>query len=40
MVRDYLKQHIAKDLADFDLKQRKRETFYNTGLGVPWSECS
>jgi hypothetical protein len=25
MVRDYLKQHIAKDLADFDLEQRKRE---------------
>jgi hypothetical protein len=26
MVRDYLKQHIAKDLTDFDLEQRKRET--------------
>jgi hypothetical protein len=25
MVRDYLKQHIAKDLADFDLEQRKRD---------------
>ena len=25
MARDYLKQHIAKDLADFDLEQRKRE---------------
>jgi hypothetical protein len=26
MVRDYFKQHIAKDLTDFDLEQRKRET--------------
>jgi hypothetical protein len=25
MVRDYLKQHIAKDLTDFDLEQRKRD---------------
>ena len=25
MVRDYLKQHIAKDLADLDLEQRKRD---------------
>ncbi len=25
MVRDYFKQHIAKDLADFDLEQRKRD---------------
>jgi hypothetical protein len=25
MVRDYLKQHIAKDLADFDLEQRKKD---------------
>jgi hypothetical protein len=25
MVRDYLKQRIAKDLADFNLEQRKRE---------------
>jgi hypothetical protein len=25
MARDYLKQHIAKDLADFDLEQRKRD---------------
>jgi hypothetical protein len=25
MVRDKIKQHIAKDLADFDLEQRKRD---------------
>jgi hypothetical protein len=25
MARNYLKQHIAKDLADFDLEQRKRD---------------
>jgi hypothetical protein len=24
MARDHIKQHIAKDLADFDLEQRKR----------------
>jgi hypothetical protein len=25
MVRDYFKQHITKDLADFELEQRKRD---------------
>jgi hypothetical protein len=25
MARDYLKQHIAKDLADLDVEQRKRD---------------
>jgi hypothetical protein len=33
MVRDYLKQHIAKDLADFDLEQRKRDADFRVRWG-------